>query len=71
MTVSSDGYQVQNIILVALKSKDIPQFESRDSQLNEYLGHLWTEEIAVDVPILTDEFAPVDQYVSRIFEDRR
>ncbi|MDA0376061.1 MAG: hypothetical protein O3A80_01975 [bacterium] len=28
---------------------------------------LWTEDIASDVPILTDNFAPVDHYISKAF----
>lgn len=59
-----DENVVQNIILVAIKSDKIPTFSDDDSKLNEYLQHLWTKEIKQDVPVLTDDFAPVDYYVN-------
>lgn len=64
-----DGTGVQNIILVALKSKDIKYELSSniDLELNEYLKHLWKKEVFVDVPILTDDYAPVDSYIADIF----
>jgi len=61
----SNGGEVQNIILVALKSKDNQNFNDVDPKLNEYLQHLWKQEIDDDVPILTDDFAPVDYYISK------
>lgn len=54
---------VQNIILVAIKSTNPPTFTSENPELNSYLEHLSTSEIANDMPILTDDFAPVDQYI--------
>jgi spermidine synthase len=59
-----DENVVQNIILVAIKSDKAPTFSDDDPKLNEYLQHLWTKEIKQDVPILTDDFAPVDYYVN-------
>ena len=61
----NNGNEVQNIILVALKSKDNQNFNDADPELNEYLQHLWKKEIYDDVPILTDDFAPVDYYISK------
>lgn len=60
-----NGYKVQNLMLVALKSTDIPTFIDSDPQLNEYLNHLWKNEIVLDMPILTDDFAPVDYYINK------
>lgn len=60
-----DGLLVQNIMLVALKSKEVPSFTSTDPVLNEYLQHLWRQEIKNDLPILTDDFAPVDFYINK------
>lgn len=59
-----DGLGVQNIMLVALKSKD-NKYKMVDSnpKINEYLEHLWTKDIVMDIPILTDDYAPVDSYV--------
>ena len=50
----------QNIILVALKSKDAPAWESADPELAGYLENLWKEKIRADEPVLTDDFAPTD-----------
>jgi len=67
VTNNNNGNTVQNIILVALKSKEEQIFTDADPKLNEYLQHLWGKEIAADVPILTDDFAPVDYYISKCF----
>lgn len=61
----NNGNEIQNIILIALKSKDNQNFNDADPELNEYLQHLWKKEIDDDVPILTDDFAPVDFYISK------
>ena len=53
----------QNIFLIALKSETLPSFENEDPIINERLEHLWEEEIDLDIPVLTDDFAPVDQYL--------
>lgn len=63
---ASDGEFLQNIMLVALKSEAKPSFKSDNPELNSYLGHLWTKEIKTDLPVLTDDFAPVDQYMMKI-----
>lgn len=56
---------VQNIILVALKSEKDQTFNDSDPKLNEYLQHLWKKTVDADVPILTDNFAPVDYYINK------
>lgn len=61
----NNGSTVQNIILVALKSRQNPTFSNVDLELNEYLRHLWKKEIDIDKPILTDDYAPVDYYMSK------
>ncbi|MFA6306891.1 MAG: fused MFS/spermidine synthase [Patescibacteria group bacterium] len=61
----NNGSAVQNIILVALKSKSEPKFDSANPELNGYLEHLWKKEIDTDIPILTDDYAPVDYYISK------
>ncbi len=64
---SGYGNMVQNIILVALKSEKNQTFNDRDPKLNEYLQHLWKKTVDADIPILTDNFAPVDYYISKTF----
>ncbi len=62
----ADGKTVQNIMLVALKSTVQSALRSADPELDRYLKHLWTREIKQDMPILTDDFAPVDHYLAAI-----
>lgn len=64
----NDGSLVQNIMLVAIKSNQKPSFRNNDPELNEYLQHLWKTEIKKDVPILTDDYAPVDAYMTKIIK---
>ncbi len=65
VTDAVDAEKLQNIILVALKSKEVPSFQSIDTSLNEYLGHQWKKEIHMSLPVLTDDYAPVDYYMSK------
>lgn len=60
--------QLQSLVLIALKSDKIPMFISSDSILNEYLKHLLKNGIETTVPILTDEFAPVEFYMSKAIQ---
>ena len=57
---------VQNIILVAAKNPVAPELTSSDPELSRYLKMRFTGELAEDVPVLTDDFAPVDQYISAL-----
>jgi spermidine synthase len=59
-----NGSHWQNVMIVALKSTVKPSFQSEDPELNKYLDHLWKKPVPQDVPILTDDFAPVDRYVT-------
>ena len=59
----TDGFKTQNIMLLALRSERAPEFKSDDQELNGYLGRLWDREITADMPILTDDYAPVDYYI--------
>jgi len=61
-----DGSRWQNIMLVALKSKEKPALNSDNPDLNELLSHLWTGPIAQDLPHLMDDFAPVERYISTL-----
>jgi spermidine synthase len=56
---------VQSTLLIALKSTIKPVWESGDAQLAEYLRHEVTDQVAVNLPVLTDEFAPVDYYTNK------
>jgi len=55
-----------NIMLVALKSPENVDFLKVRGEYESLLKNLWMGSVAVDVPILTDDFAPVEQYVAEI-----
>lgn len=57
--------QAQNLMLVALKSPTPLPSTSTDTEFQHYLSHLWTKPIPKTYPILTDEHAPVDQYIMK------
>jgi len=50
-------------------SDPMATFQNKDPELNEYLQHLWTDEIPADVQILTDDYAPVDNYMMKIIRE--
>jgi spermidine synthase len=58
----NDASQPQNVMLVALKSEKIPDWKSPYKETDEFLSRVWKKPIADDVPILTDDFAPVEYY---------
>lgn len=60
----NDWQNLQNIILVAIKSEEKPSLISSDLTINNYLKHLRKLEIDSWLPILTDDYAPVDYYIS-------
>lgn len=62
----NDSKKVQNIILVALKSKEKQKLASNNLELDEYLKHIWNKKITDDMPILTDDYAPVDYYINKV-----
>ncbi len=55
----------QNFLLVGLKSDIKPDFTSQNEQLNNYLGHLYSDSLNTNVSIFTDEFAPVEFLATR------
>ena len=57
-----EGDSVQNIILVASRKPLKPTFSSENEEIATQLSHLWQKPIASDVPVLTDDYAPVEFY---------
>ncbi len=60
-----DSHESQNVILVALKNDKTQSFTSPDKELNKYLQSLWRENIEMDMPVITDDHAPVEYYKFR------
>jgi len=58
----------QNFMLVGLKTKIQFPFSSPNQELNKYLSHYVTAKISENLPVLTDEFAPVEYYTSKILK---
>lgn len=65
-----DGNKVQNIMLIGLKSISPPILTSKNPDTQNYLAHLWTKPIPNDLPILTDDFAPIDSYMDKILSKK-
>ena len=61
----ADSHESQNIILIALKDPEVPLFRSPDRELDTYLGSVWNKEVARDMPVITDDHAPVEYYKFR------
>jgi spermidine synthase len=57
-----DSYQTQNLILIAAKSDKPIKLKSDSVELRGYLETIWPRPVAADLPILTDDYAPVDYY---------
>ncbi|MFC1616019.1 fused MFS/spermidine synthase [Patescibacteria group bacterium] len=63
---ADDPEAVQNLMVIAYKSDNIPVMVSSDPDINYMLNRKWNNKIEEDMPILTDEFAPVDAYVDKM-----
>ncbi len=57
-----DPQNIQNIMLVGVKSDRKFDFISTDNQMSRFLGQLWKKDIPLDVAVLTDNYAPVEFY---------
>ena len=62
----TSGMSWQNVMLVALKSSRPAPLTSSDPELDELLSHRWLKPVAADVPPLTDDYAPVDRYITTL-----
>jgi len=60
------GMSWQNVMLVALKSSRPAPLTSSDPELDELLRHRWLKPVAADAPPLTDDYAPVDRYITTL-----
>jgi spermidine synthase len=58
----------QNFMLVGLKSGIKPPLSSENEELNKFLSHIVKINIEDDLPILTDDCAPVEYYTSKALD---
>ncbi len=54
----------QNVILVGLRSPKQTEPVSDDSDIERMLSQQWTRPVAHDLPVLRDDFSPVEHYVA-------
>lgn len=59
--------RLQNVIMLASKSELPVARGSQDQSVAELLTHRYTSAVAIDLPVLTDDLAPVDRYGSIAF----
>ncbi len=57
-----DPSRWQNVVLVAFKSGREPELDAGDPVIRELLGKRRIDPVPADVPLLTDDYAPVDRY---------
>lgn len=65
---NTDKKNAQNIILVGIKNKNFvePDKAKFDDDIKNYLSKKISPHLLPEVPILTDDFAPVDNYIARL-----
>jgi spermidine synthase len=63
---NSDAYNSQNIIMLALKNPATPPLKSYNAQFYTFLQRVYQTPIGNDLPVLTDNFAPVDYYTMNL-----
>jgi spermidine synthase len=62
------AYDLQSVLITAFKNPAEPDWSSNNPEIRSRLAHRWVQPVANDMPILTDDFAPVEIYVLRRFE---
>jgi predicted membrane-bound spermidine synthase len=65
----NDRNVIQNVMIVALKSIEPVKFKSNNPKIQELLDNRLTSELPSDLPVLTDELAPVEYYVNELVRD--
>jgi hypothetical protein len=65
VVISGDKEVLQNIIIIA--SKKELRLKTDRQEFRKYFSNRWTGEIAQDVPILIDDYAPVEYYATKNF----
>jgi spermidine synthase len=61
---------VQNLLLFAIKGTDVPEFTDPNPETDAYLKLVYEgQQIASDIPELTDDFAPVNFYLIPVVEN--
>lgn len=56
--------QLQNLIIVACKTKNSAELQTDDAEISYLLAHLYDKNTEINIEILTDDLAPVEYYNS-------
>jgi spermidine synthase len=59
----------QNLMLVAFKQKDTTPLTSNDPRIHKMLANIVREKFPLDLPVLTDDYAPVEYYTYRSLQE--
>ncbi len=60
---------ISNIVLLAYKSEKPVVWKSDDAEIQGYLQKRWSKKVNDDIPILTDEHSPVEQYLFGVYRE--
>ena len=58
--------EVQNIMLVGLNSATVPDFSKASADARQYINHQFTPLSSGSALVLTDDYAPVENYVAEL-----
>ena len=58
-----NGERPANIMLIAMKTDDWFDFSKNYWDMQQYIDNVWEKEIPLDIPVLTDDYAPVNAYI--------
>lgn len=64
-----DTLLLQNYMLVALKNGKDVKLDSFDPEYDQYLKNIVRKKIPQDLPVLTDDYAPVDYYTNKMIRE--
>jgi spermidine synthase len=64
-----DKSKVQNLILIGLKSTTSANFETDNKSYSSFFQGLVKDDIPEDLPVLTDDFAPIDNYTMKLLAE--
>lgn len=66
-TVNTDDPKaVQNIMLVGVKSSNEISQKNNTDEIQQLLNTQYKKNIPLDMPVITDEYAPIDQYIQHL-----
>ncbi|MDD4901660.1 MAG: fused MFS/spermidine synthase [Patescibacteria group bacterium] len=65
---NTDAYKVQNVMLMAVKSPVPAKLQSDNAELYSYFEMLYQQPNKNDLPVLTDDYAPVDYYTMNMIK---